>query len=593
MPTALEQLGLTPEDVGLGQPQAQQQPAGGALAELGLAPDDVGQPAAPQQEQLGIIESGAQGAAQGLTLGFADELYGIGAGLIPGGQNREEATKTARARLARANPAAALAGELAGSLVIPGGVARTGASLGARALRGAVAGTVTGGIGGAGRAEGSLEERAPAAATGAALGGTLGGAAAAAAPAVSRGVQRLTGGRVAGQPNTLPDDETIDGLMQTLTRGDDVGVKAQDAVRGIQAAATKGKKGVSDAYDKIAKFEGKVEDQASFELLSNKFNRLIEDEGVEYLSGGKRIMDLADRVVGTMEKGATPKDMDSARKLIAKVGRNVSARDPEEARIFQAMKRDFDDWTFDTLTNKLYRGDDAAVDQIKEARGLATEYHKAFGKFTGESGSAERTAGGMISRIIQDDVQAEEAVNLLFGANAIGVKGSRQAIARIRDVAPEAFEQLQGAHFLRLVSGNSGKGDLLSGDQISKRIQKLNSTPLAKTLYGKQLAELNRFGENIKSKPSVGRAVADFVRTRPAIMGAILGGGAGAAGSGGDVGSTTFGALLGTALSRGRGAPAGVNALKKAARPAAQTTRRAGQVGGTLGGLAGPSLAGG
>ncbi|MDB4306292.1 hypothetical protein N9980_01880 [bacterium] len=555
------------------------------LQQRGIAPPNKPAPQA-EPEQLGMVESFGQGAAQGATLGFADELYGAGAALIPGGQNYDEAVKAARARLARSNPAAALAGELAGSLILPGGAAKSGASLGVRALRGALAGATVGGVGAVGRAEGNLAERVPEAIPGAALGGSMGAAGAAVAPAITRGAQRLIRGR--------QDQTAVQGLIETISQGGDVGATSQAAVRGIQKAQKGSKAAVTAAYDKIATFQGKVEDQAAFDLLSAKFGKIIDDEGVIHLESAERITGLVDRVIHTMRKGATPKDMDQARKLIAKVGRNVSDKNPGEGRILRGLKGEFDDWTFDTLTNKLYRGDETAVKQIKEARGLATEYHKMFSRYTGDSGSSERTAGGMIHRIITDDVEAVEASNMLFGLSNAGIKGSRQALARIRDVSPEAFEQLQGAHFIKMLTGPNN-GDFLSAKQIARNVDKLNASGLAKTLYGDRLPEINRFAKNLAAKPSIPKAVAEFVRSRPALLGFVLGTTGGAAVTGGDPMVTTFGAILGTALGKGKGAPAAAKQLQKAARPVVDTltTRRAGQVGGTVGAIFGPSLAGG
>jgi hypothetical protein len=537
-----------------------------------------------QPEQLGLMESFGQGAAQGATFGFADELYGVGAHLIPGGQDYTEATEAARARYARANPAAALAGELAGSLVLPGGAAKSGASLGARALRGALAGAVTGGVGAVGREEGNIAERAPAAIPGAALGAGFGGAGAAAAPAIAQGARRLV--------RAKQDQSAVQSLVETIARQDDIGEGAQKAVKSIQKAATVSKAGVTQAYDDIAKMTGVVEDKAAFELLSNKLGRVIDDEGVAWLDGGDRIIGLVDDTIGKLKKGATPADMDRARKLIAKVGRNISAKNPEEARILRGIKNEFDDWTFDVLTNKLYRGDEKAVEQIKQARGLATEYHRLFGQFSGKPGTNARAAGGIISKLLADDVEAESAINLIFGAHSLGVKGSRQALARIREVSPEAFEQLQAAHFTKLLTG-TGKGDFLTGNQIAGRIERLNASGLAKTLYGDRLAELNRFGERLKNSQNVAQHVVDFVKSRPALLGFLMGSAGGATASGGDPTMTTFSGILGAAFSRGRGAPAALSKIRQAARPDVATTRRAGQVGGTLGGLMGPSLAGG
>lgn len=84
------------------------------------------------------------------------------------------------------SPALELGGAVAGTALMPGGVAARGASLGSRALRGAGTGAGYGAVYGAGTAdEGGLADRATGAATGLVTGAVTG----AAAPAIIRGVQ--------------------------------------------------------------------------------------------------------------------------------------------------------------------------------------------------------------------------------------------------------------------------------------------------------------------------------------------------------------------------------------------------------------------
>jgi len=121
--------------------------------------------------------------AQGATLGFGDELAGIGAGIVPGGQTREEATADSRKRLdalRTTNPGASLLAEGAGiAATAPlGGQAFTALRGPGGFVRGVKAAAVVGGtegaLIGAGGAEGDLVERAPAAARGGAAGATAG-----------------------------------------------------------------------------------------------------------------------------------------------------------------------------------------------------------------------------------------------------------------------------------------------------------------------------------------------------------------------------------------------------------------------------------
>jgi hypothetical protein len=161
-----------------------------------------------EEEEPGRLTAFGRGAAQGATLGFADEATSALKALprlVPGGQSfgekySEEVTESrAEDRAAReAHPGYSFAGEVAGSLIpaVAGGagaIAR-GAQAGSRLARTAATGTrlarqgaAMGALEGAGRAEGNPLERLPAAA----VGGAVGGAFAIGLPFVGRVARRI------------------------------------------------------------------------------------------------------------------------------------------------------------------------------------------------------------------------------------------------------------------------------------------------------------------------------------------------------------------------------------------------------------------
>lgn len=128
----------------------------------------------------------ARMAAQGLTFGFADELAGLGAAIVPGGRGYREAVEASRQRvedLRELNPMAATLSEVAGGAALPvgaflgigGRAAVASGRLGGAAARGAATGAATGALTGLGEAEGTLAERAPEAGLGGLFGGVVGG----------------------------------------------------------------------------------------------------------------------------------------------------------------------------------------------------------------------------------------------------------------------------------------------------------------------------------------------------------------------------------------------------------------------------------
>jgi hypothetical protein len=119
-------------------------------------------------------------AGMGATFGFEDELAGLGAALVPGGQgytearnavrhNAEAASAVAPKRMLAAELGGGLASSLAGGAVL--GAETAGARLGARLAAGAAGGAAAGGTAGLGYSE---DHPLASTAIGAGLGATLG-----------------------------------------------------------------------------------------------------------------------------------------------------------------------------------------------------------------------------------------------------------------------------------------------------------------------------------------------------------------------------------------------------------------------------------
>lgn len=184
-------------------------------------------PSAPEQpgERPGLALSTARGAMQGLTLGLADESYGLMQGigsLMQGGTfsegyNRGLEEYRANDKAARdAHPIASTAGEVVGSvapMVAAGGttlgaraMGLTGPNLLSRSAMSAGSGGIVGGVQGFNSGEGGFEERAKAAALPAVAGFGLG----AASPTIGLGVGKAVSGvtRAARGAGTVPPGMT-------------------------------------------------------------------------------------------------------------------------------------------------------------------------------------------------------------------------------------------------------------------------------------------------------------------------------------------------------------------------------------------------
>lgn len=169
-------------------------PFGGALA-------PVYQSVLDQQAQLeqsgrgdAILDPAIRGAADAVTLGFADELTGIGNAIVTGG-NVDENIALQRGVDQfdeQRNFLPRLGGQLAGGLALPTGGPNTVGRL-------AAVGAGYGGAYGFGSADGGLAERLSGAATGALIGGGIGAAGGALAQRLARPGGGGGGGNAAGR----------------------------------------------------------------------------------------------------------------------------------------------------------------------------------------------------------------------------------------------------------------------------------------------------------------------------------------------------------------------------------------------------------
>lgn len=154
----------------------------------------------------GFLEPGSksaafvQGIGQGATLGFGEEIAaGLSAIMPQKGKSRsfkqiaedyrrirdEERARNAAA--AEQNPGSYLAGNVAGSVALPGMAAAKTVGLGAKIATGAKVGAATGAAAGLGTGEGGVADQLSSAAAGAAIGGTVG----AAVPVAGAGVGKI------------------------------------------------------------------------------------------------------------------------------------------------------------------------------------------------------------------------------------------------------------------------------------------------------------------------------------------------------------------------------------------------------------------
>ncbi len=278
-------------------------------------------------------------ATEGMTFGFADEInaglqtpfrvvgdLATGRGFDPGRAYGEglESTRGYIEEQTAKNPGAALAGDITGSLVSGGGLAKGGLTLmnGAKTLpgfigRGAAEGAIYGGVSGFGRADGDMNDRLWSAAEGSLWGGGMGAA----------------GGTVAGV------------LAQRAARAaipsvDDL--KAQ-AGKLYEAAEARGVTFPKDSVKTLA-------DDVAAQMMSEGIDQTLHPRATAAL---KRLME-----VGT--RGMTVKEAQTMRRIIAAAGKDYT--NPDEGRLASMMIEKLDDFVA------------SAAPELAQARGI---YHQA------------------------------------------------------------------------------------------------------------------------------------------------------------------------------------------------------------------------
>lgn len=272
-------------------------------AQAANAPDED---LAAYAEQGGAVKEFARGAAHGATFGFSDELAGIGAALIPGGQGYTEARDEARERMERQrrlDPGASLAAEVAGGVAMPvlgtGGLFRGASPVARAAGRGAVGGAGYGALYGAGEAE-TMGDIPREAATDALIGGVAGGLLGPAGVLVGKGVQRAAGAtrRGAGAMRRGLFGSGA-GRGERIARGMQEAGELAPSVKALDESVEAGKRRVSATH---------------FQPIERRLTEGLADEGLTAILKSEDIVKHANRVMkGNVDRPVTFREIQSIR----------------------------------------------------------------------------------------------------------------------------------------------------------------------------------------------------------------------------------------------------------------------------------------
>ena len=281
------------------------------------------------------------------------------------------------------------------------------------------------------------------------------GPAQAAVPAATRqGRVQLTRGQRTGDPTQIAREQRIRG--EAGTGGDilrSVELEQRQQARNVIAeiqediAAAGGRRPIPPEKVGTEEIVQEVTDQAGALLnsIDDAFNAVrgtnatISREGLGTLGNAKRVLaekgiepdpilfpatlkalNKIDELVG---KGATVKTMgelEQTRRIINTL--QGAAKTRSDRLGVGLLKKRFDQFLDDAFDNALFTGDEAALDLIKKARGLRTEFRKRFQETTRRtrSGKIVPDPGGKVVESILERSPTDEAVsNMIFGRGRV------------------------------------------------------------------------------------------------------------------------------------------------------------------------------
>ena len=281
--------------------------------------------------------------------------------------------------------------------------------------------------------------------------------------------------------------------------------EAGDAIaQGLKGRADELHRGATEAYKRAA---GKDAHIAAEEVskLGQSVTRSLEDAGINLdvygnYPGSQSAMNLLRRVAGF--DGAPGGDgkvvaqslagLEQARKGLLK----VKPGNGEDARALKAIRNAYDDWISDAIDNRLFAGDATALDDLKQARSLWSEYK-------GMTTAGKTDASKLLAKISTEERTGEEVASWLLSATNSGQAGraARVAsdVARILGRGSDEFEALRQAAWVKIVNPTRGQGSQAISSSILSFVNGPGA-PLARTLFKSQeIAQMRRFAGVLRS----------------------------------------------------------------------------------------------
>lgn len=194
--------------------------------------------------------------------------------------------------------------------------------------------------------------------------------------------------------------------------------------------------------------------------------------------------------------------------LRRQLGTHIASAEKTDKRQLTLMKKQFDTFMDDAVVKGLFDGDTAALDGLKNARALRTEYAKKFQaqpKRTKSGRIVSDQAGDFIEKIVAANPTSQEISNALFGAGATFGKTTGVKLAnRMKDIAgDEGWNTIRQAAFRKIAQIPAGQGEV-SGQKMLSSLDKAMkdhgaTDGLMRTLFTDQeIAKMYRLANAVK-----------------------------------------------------------------------------------------------
>ena len=243
--------------------------------------------------------------------------------------------------------------------------------------------------------------------------------------------------------------------------------------------------------------------QVARELLDKAYTIVTPGQILQGSALRREMTDLQ-RLIKLSQK---PKFKDQALKYLhgyqKKLGAAIGqAADATEKRALTEMKMALDDAVFNGIERGFIQGDQAVLDQLKNATGLYADYMALMGRAGGRN-KAEKAANSVLENLSNKQYSPLQVTNLLFGQNKFA---PNQAMPLVIDTLKKSLspdEWMQTQALLKdgiLTRAFAGGGAEITRTSIVKNFDSIfnqNRAIINKLFTPEEIARIKQFRQNV------------------------------------------------------------------------------------------------